>query len=156
MSTAAALDGALLTTLSAREFRDLRARLLNSDTNISYEARELRALLERQNRFPGMSASTLVHSPAAMALIITEYRSGRRSTSIEESRIGANAVRTLNLLQGSMLTQFLDSENDPKRIRADVKEYLENISCESGMFNRACERNSGIKPSRLQNPDTGR
>jgi hypothetical protein len=155
VGTAAKLDGMSLSSLSPAEFRALRAELLNPESNISYEARELRALLERTNRFPGMSASSLMNSPAAMALVITEYRSGRMSTSVEESRIGANAVRTLNIVLDDMLTPFLNSEDDPARIRAEISAYLDNIACETGMFNRACMRDPGLEPPRLSNLDAG-
>jgi hypothetical protein len=82
MSTAAQLDGKSLSTMSATAHRELRAMLLETNANISYETRELRALLERQHRSPGISASALLNSPATMALLITEYRSGRMPTSV--------------------------------------------------------------------------
>lgn len=140
MSTAAQLDGNDLNGMPAPLFRVLRSELLDTESNVSYEARELRALLDRQHRSPGISASSLLNSPDVMALLITEYRSGRMSTGSADSRIGANAIRTLGVIQDSTLAQFGESDADSIRVREAIGKYLARVRCESGMSNRACER----------------
>jgi hypothetical protein len=142
MSTAARLNDQSFSTLSARAHRALRAELLETNANISYEARELRALLERQHRSPGMPASALLSSPAKMALLITEYRSGRMPTMEEDSRVGANALRTLRLLQDDALAPFRGPDLDIAHIQAEIETYFAAARCKSGMSNRACARES--------------
>jgi hypothetical protein len=142
MSTAAQLDGQSISTLSATAHRKLRAQLLEVNSNITYETKELRALLERPHRSPGISASALLGSPATMALLITEYRSGRMSTAEENSPVGANALRTLRILQDDSLAPFRDPGFDAARTQAEVEAYFSAIRCKSGKSNRACARRS--------------
>ncbi len=139
LGTAAQNDGRLLTDLSASEYRQLRSRLLNPDSNITYAARELRALRERPIRYPGMGATELLHNPEAMALLISEYRKGRMPTAAARSGLNINAFSTLGLMQDGTLAQFDRPEEDPALARALIREYLTRIYCQSGMFNeRAC------------------
>jgi hypothetical protein len=147
MSTAAHLDGQSFSTMSATDYRELRALLLETNANISYETRELRALLERKHRSPGVSASALLNSPATMALLITEYRSGRVSTTNEKSPVGANALRTLRLLQDDALVPFRAPDFDSARVPAEIEAYFSAIRCRSGKSNRACARHSQSSPS---------
>lgn len=142
MSTAAELDGQSFSAMSATAHRGLRARLLDTNTNISYETRELRALLERKNRSPGISASELLNDPATMALLITEYRSGRMPTAEEKSPVGANALRTLRILHDDALAPFRGRDFDSARIQAEIEAYFSAIRCKSGKSNRACARSS--------------
>jgi hypothetical protein len=142
MSTAAQLNGQSLSTMSAAAHRRLRAQLLESNANIAYETRELRALLERPHRSPGISASALLNSPATMAILITEYRSGRMSTTDENSPVGANALRTLRLLSDDALAPFRGPDFDPARNRREIEAYFAAIRCKSGKSNRACARDS--------------
>jgi hypothetical protein len=146
MSTAAQIDGQSFSTLSATTHRRLRALLLETNANISYETRELRALLERQHRSPGISASALLNSPAIMALLITEYRSGRVPTTEENSPVGANALRTLRLLQDDALAPFRAPGFDTARSQAEIVAYFSAIRCKSGKSNRACARDSESSP----------
>jgi hypothetical protein len=120
--------------------------LLETSTNISYETRELRALLERQHRFPGISASAILDSPAIMALLVTEYRSGRMPTTEENSPVGANALRTLRLLQDEVLASFRAPDFDTPRIQAEIEAYFSAIRCKRGKSNRACARESPTVP----------
>jgi hypothetical protein len=153
MSTAAELDGRVFTGMSARQFRELRAQLLDPESNVAYEVRELRALLDRQHRAPGISASALANSPAVMALLITEYRSGRMASASADSRIGANAIRTLSVMQDGTLARFEDPDSDVIGIRAAIGEYLERVRCESGSFNRTCEREANpLQPTEPSKP----
>jgi hypothetical protein len=139
LGTAAELDGSSLANLSVSEYRKLRSRLLNPESNIAYEARELRALMERPIRFPGMSASALLHDPAAMALLVSEYRRGRMPSSADKSRLYINAFSTLGLMQDETLARFDKPEQDPVRARVLIREYLDHIYCRSGLFNaEAC------------------
>ena len=142
LSTAAQLDGQSFTNMSATAHRGLRALLLETNSNISYQTRELRSLMERKHRSPGMSASALLSSPATMALLITEYRSGRMPTTEENSPVGANALRTLRLLQDDALAQFRDPEFDVARSQAEIEAYFVSIRCKRGKSNRKCARES--------------
>jgi hypothetical protein len=150
MSTAAQLDGQSYSTMPATTHRELRARLLETNANISYEAKELRALLERQHRSPGISASALLSSTATMALLITEYRSGRMPTKEENSPVGANALRTLRLLAEDALAPFRGPDFDVARTRAEIEAYFAAIRCKVGKSNRACARAS--KAARTTQP----
>jgi hypothetical protein len=148
MSTAAQLDGQPFSTMSATAHRGLRAQLLETNANISYETRELRALLERQHRSPGISASALLSSPATMALLVTEYRSGRMSTTEENSPVGANALRTLRLLEDDSLASFRSPDFDIAHTQAEIEAYFSAIRCQHGKSNRACARGSQGLPVR--------
>jgi hypothetical protein len=139
LGTAAHIDGRPLAELSASEYRSLRSRLLTPESNIGYEARELRSLRDRPGRFPGMSASALLHDPAAMALLISEYRKGRMSTTAGESPLNINAFSTLELMQDGTLARFDRPDEDPAGVRLLIREYLGEVYCQSGLFNeRAC------------------
>jgi hypothetical protein len=146
MSTAAQLDGQSFATMPASAHRKLRAKLLETNTNISYEVRELRSLLERPHRSPGLSASALLSNPATMALLITEYRSGRMSTAEENSPVGANALRTLRLLQDDAIASFRHPDFDTARSQADIEAYFAAIRCKSGKSNRKCARDPQRAP----------
>jgi hypothetical protein len=147
MSTAAELDGQSFSVMSPASHRALRTRLLATDTNISYEARELRALLQRAHRSPGISASALLNSPAKMALLVTEYRSGRMPTREDSSPVGANALRTLRLMHEDALAPFREPDFDSARSRMEIEAYFAAVRCTSGKSNRACARQSRNPPS---------
>jgi hypothetical protein len=141
LSTAAQIDGALLETMSPSEFRSLRAQLLDAESNIVYAARELRALLEQKNRYPGMSADTLIHDPFVMALLITEYRMGRLQTPSESSHLTASAFGALRWIQNETLELFDRDAADARVVQSQIGEYLHFINCESGIFNAtACKK----------------
>jgi hypothetical protein len=152
MSTAAQLDGQSFATMSASAHRKLRAKLLEANTNISYESRELRSLLERKHRSPEVSASALLGNPATMALLITEYRSGRMSTTEENSPVGENALRTLRLLQDDVLAPFRAPGFDVARSQAEIEAYFVAIRCKSGKSNRRCARESQKLPEAQKTP----
>ena len=147
LSTAAQLDGQSFTNMPATAHRGLRDLLLETNSNISYETRELRSLLERQHRSPGMTASALLRSPATMALLITEYRSGRMPTTGENSPVGANALRTLRLLRDDALATFRDPGFDIARSQAEIEAYFVSIRCKRGKSNRKCARESRKSPT---------
>lgn len=136
LSTGARLDGKRLGQLSGSEYRALRSRLLDPESNIAYAARELRALRDRPNRYPGMPADALIDRPDAMALLITEYRMGRLSTSSETSRLGINAFSALGLIEDGTLDRFGRNVNDTRRMRAASRAYLTDVYCRRGMFNQ--------------------
>jgi hypothetical protein len=140
LSTAAKLDGEPLEDLSASEYRNLRSRLLDPEQNIAYQARELRDLLEQENRFPGIDAGTLIHNPFAMALLITEYRMGRSGTPSESSRLTASAFGALRRIHDGRVNVFDRSQADMAAVQTEIRAYLQYINCESGIFNAsACE-----------------
>jgi hypothetical protein len=140
LSTAARLDDKEIAALSAPEFRSLRSRLLEPALNIAYEARELRALLERQHRYPGIGASELIHEPAVMALLITEYRVGRRGTPNDSTRLSGAAFDALRWILRGDVDYFGRDATETMRIQEEVRAYLHYIHCESGIFNASgCE-----------------
>lgn len=134
LSTAAQLDGKMLADLAPAEFRQLRARMLDDALNIRYAAKELRALLERRHRFPGMSAETLIHDPFVMALIITEYRMGRLGSDPERSKLSAAAFYTLRVVDDLTLASFGRDADDVIRARVGIRAYLDHVYCERGLF----------------------
>lgn len=139
MGTAAELDGESFTELSAAQYRTLRARLMQPESNIEYEARELRSLLDRSIRSPGISAPELLDDPATIAILVSEYRAGRMPTANSKTRLGIRAFSTLELMQNGTMPGFEYESDDPERVKAGIGTYLRNIHCESGIFNEgAC------------------
>jgi hypothetical protein len=140
LSTAVLSDGRRYADLPAADFRLYRSRLLNPVSNIRYQAKELRSLLERKNRFPGTTADELIHQPSVMALLITEYRMGRLKTPVDDSRLSAAAFAALRYFLQDALFMFDRKQSDIQSIQAQIETYLDYIYCESGIFNeRACE-----------------
>jgi hypothetical protein len=140
LSTAAKLDGEPLDSLSASAYRKLRSQLLDPAQNVAYQARELRDLLEQEDRFPGIGAETLIHDPFAMALLITEYRMGRSGMPSENSRLTASAFGALRRIHDGGVNLFDRDPADTATIQAEIRAYLHYINCESGIFNAsACE-----------------
>jgi hypothetical protein len=82
-----------------------------------------------------------------MALLVTEYRSGRMPTPEESSPVGANALRTLRLLQDEALAVFRDHGFDSASSRAGIEAYFSAVRCKMGKSNRACARESRASPS---------
>jgi len=140
LSTAAGIDGASLEDLSAAQYRTLRMRLLSPESNIAYEARTLRSLLEQNNRYPGMTAGRLIANPFVMALLVTEYRMGPLGTPSDKSRLSASAFGALSWIQNVTLDLFGRPPDQVRDIRSGIREYLRYINCESGIFNAsACD-----------------
>lgn len=140
LSTAALVDGETLASLSPRRFRRLRKDLLTDERNIAYQAREMRALLEREHRFPGLGPDELIREPFVMALLITEYRTGRSAAASIDSRLDANAFSALRILRRDMLQRFRRKPDEVAAIRKAIGEYLTYIYCDSGIFNSGvCE-----------------
>jgi hypothetical protein len=140
LSTAARLDGAELEGLTASEYRGLRSRLLDPEQNIAYQARELRALLEQEHRFPGIGAQALIHDPYVMALLVTEYRIGRLETPNGSSRLSGAAFDALRWIEQGSVDLFDRIPAEMAQIRSEVRAYLRHIYCDSGIFNSsACE-----------------
>ncbi|MDX1562613.1 MAG: hypothetical protein R3305_06775 [Gammaproteobacteria bacterium] len=135
LSTAAQLDGVAFESMSPAEYRALRRRLLDGDTNIAYAAKELRSLLERPHRYPGIDPQTLIEDPSIMALLITEYHVGRSSAPNDTSRLSANAFNALEFIDDVTLDRFGRDASDSAHIRAKLRSYLDGIYCDSGIFN---------------------
>lgn len=140
MSTALENAGENMEALTPAEFKAFRTELMSPASNIRHQARELRLLLERNNRFPGISADNLIHDPAIMALVMSEYRAGRSSTPSESSRLSANAFADMEGFLGNDYYLFGRPANDTALIQDQVWEYLDFIYCSSGIFNASvCE-----------------
>lgn len=135
ISTAAQVDERDYAQLPPDAFRELRRRLLAPATNIDYAARELRALLDRPSRSPGIAAAALLQDPAAMALLVSEYRKGRMPGPALGRPLNINAFSTLELMQDGSLAQFDSPALDPERSRSAIRGYLDQIYCRSDLFN---------------------
>jgi hypothetical protein len=135
LSTAAANDALELSDVSPALFKRYRAMLLDPMQNIEYQSRELRRLLDRANRFPGITAEELIHNPFAMTLIMSEYRARPQETPAQESKLSGNAFFDLQQMMRKDLYIFERDEADVALIRDAVTQYLEYIHCESGIFN---------------------
>ncbi len=86
-----------------------------------------------------MRSFALLHDPAAMALLISEYRKGRMATAAAESQLSINAFSTLDLMVDGTVSRFDRPEQDSAGAASLIAGYLEGIYCHSGMFNeRAC------------------
>lgn len=130
LSTAVSIDGSDYTSLSPRDFRQYRSRLLDPAENIGYQARVLRWLLQRNNRSAAMSADALIHDPEVMAVLITEYRVGPSRTPMDPNIRRTRAVATLRLMHGRDLYVF-GRPGDDAGVRGQIDAYLTYINCES-------------------------
>lgn len=130
ISTAASGDGLATNPLSPADFARYRAALLNPDTNIEYQARELRRLLERDVRFPGITGEELVRNPRAMALLMSEYRAGPQNAEAEDSRIGMTGLRDLRHMLVDGVYVFGRGEAETALIRDRVFWYLDDAYCD--------------------------
>ena len=143
MSPAAAIqsDGRHLAAITPKEFRIYRASLLNPNLNIRYQAKELRSLLEKENRSPGITSEELINSPQVMSLLLSEYRMGRKNSLRNSTGFGAGSLGALRLLMDEEdLYMFSRSFSDSLQIREKIRDYLDYIFCSSGIFNpSACE-----------------
>lgn len=109
--------------------------LFDPARNIGYQARELRRLLERDNRFPGMTAEELIHDPFAMTLAMSEYRAGPLDTPSNSTRRSGNAFFDLEGMLREELYIFERDPADAAQIRTATSEYLGYIYCESDIYN---------------------
>lgn len=134
ISTAAGNDGILSAALSARRFRQYRTILLDPLQNIGHLAREVRLLLDRGNRFPGIAAGELVHNAHAMALVLSEYRMGRQGAGSNTARIGASGLWDLGHMERGDVYIFGRDAPEVQRIQEGVRRYLDHAYCEKGIF----------------------
>jgi hypothetical protein len=140
ISTAVSADRLPYDSLPHRDFKQYRATLLDPDRNIAYQASVLRQLLDRDIRYPGITADTLVHDPFAMALLMSEYRAGPQHVAAEESRLSANAFYDLSFMLDDAVFIFGRDTGESRLIRQQVQDYLDFIYCDSGIFNQGvCE-----------------
>jgi hypothetical protein len=131
ISTAVRVDGGNYDLISPEEFRRYRSRLLDPSANIHYQAGELRLLLDRDSRSPGLSADALIDMPGTMALLITEYRVGRIDGPVDPAIRRANAVSALRFMHSRDLYIFSRAEEDVLRVRSQIEGYLTHMNCES-------------------------
>ena len=141
ISTAIQGENRHIDTITPKEFKVYRASLLDPDLNIRYQAKELRSLLDRVDRSPGISSVELINSPKVMSLLLSEYRMGRKSSLRDSTGFGAGSLGALRLLMDEeSLYMFNRSFSDALQIREKIRDYLDYIFCSSGIFNTgACE-----------------
>lgn len=152
LSTAVENGDRYMDDVSHGEFHKIRSELLASRTNIRHAARELRALLERENRFPGITSGALLEDPYKVALLLSEYRAGWKDTPADSSRQSANAFADMQLLLGDEVFLFGMSTARVNRLQLDVREYLDHIYCDSGIFNSGVCDGWLSSPARNQEP----
>jgi hypothetical protein len=140
ISTAIGNDGLEYRTVSAATFKKYRSMLLDPARNIRFQAREMRRLLNRDNRLPGITAEELIHYPAGMALLLSEYRMGRQAARIGAARLSVEAFGDLGHMQEDEVYIFDRDAADVRQIQEGVRKYLDFIYCEKGIFNASvCE-----------------
>lgn len=130
ISTAVRIDGASYDSISNRTFHRYRSRLLDPNENIRYQARELRLLLDGHAR-ESLDAEDLVHDPATMARLITEYRVGRRPTSYDPHVRRSSAVSTLRFMHAADIEFFNRPRAEAVRMRKVIEDYLTYLNCET-------------------------
>jgi hypothetical protein len=141
ISTAAGNDGKRFATFSIGGFRQYRSELLDPVQNIRHLGREVRLLLDRNNRFPGIAAQELIHHPSALALLMSEYRMGRQAADSSAARLGSSGLRDLGYLEKNDVYIFGRSAADVLLIQGKVSAYLDNVYCEKDIFIPwVCER----------------
>ncbi|GMV23218.1 MAG: hypothetical protein AMXMBFR57_31670 [Acidimicrobiia bacterium] len=129
ISTAVGLDAAGNSVITPHTFHLYRSRLLNPAENIRYQARELRASLDRQRRGTPMDANGLVHDPATMARLVTEYRVGHLPESFDPDVRRTSAESTLRFMYAGEF--FNRSAEGVMRIRQGLERYLTYLNCET-------------------------
>lgn len=140
VSTVVSSDKLEADPVSPATFGRYRAALLDPDTNIEYEARALRQLLDRDSRFPGITSEDLVRDPFAMALLMSEYRAGPEDKDAKDSRIGATGLRDLRHMLADAVYIFGRDEAEMVLIRDEVFQYLDDTYCHGERVNRwACD-----------------
>jgi hypothetical protein len=130
ISTAVRIDGASYDSISTRTFHRYRSSLLDPDENIRYQARVLRLLLDRNAPDSPLDAEGLVHDPATMARLITEYRVGRLPTSFDPDVRRSSAVSTLRFMHADG-ELFNRPRADVVRMRKVIEDYLTYLNCET-------------------------
>ena len=132
ISTAVRLDGASYGSISIHTFHRYRSRLLDPNENIRYEARELRRLLlDRHAPDWPLDADGLVHDPATMARLITEYRVGRLPTSFDPHVRRSSAVSTLRFMHAADMELFNRPRAEVVRMREVIEDHLTYLNCET-------------------------
>jgi hypothetical protein len=142
ISTAIQSENRHIDAITPKEFKVYRASLLDPSLNIRYQAKELRSLLERKDRSPGITSVELINNPQAMSLLLSEYRMGRKGSLRNSKGFGAGSLGALRLLMDNERPyMFGRSFSDSLQIREKIRDYLDYIFCSSGIFNAgACER----------------
>lgn len=139
LSTAIGNAGLDANEITHREFHRLRGELLSPEANIRHAALELRLLLERKNRFPGITAEELLGDTFKLALLLSDYRAGWSNTPAESSRLSANAFSDIRFLLIDMIYLFGREPTRVNQIQEQFRTYLDYIYCDSKIFNeRTC------------------
>jgi hypothetical protein len=135
VSNAATNDKQEFASMAPADFKNYRSTLLDPLQNLEYQAKELRQLLEREIRFPGITAEELVHDPFIMTLLMSEYRMGRQGVPVSTSRLSGNALFDLRPLRDASIYIFDRDAAESTQIQNYVGEYLDYVNCEREMFN---------------------
>lgn len=131
ISTAVRIDGGRYNSISAHTFHRYRSSLLDPDENIRYQARELRLLLDRHALDSPLDADGLVHDPATMARLITEYRVGRLPASFDPGVRRSSAMSTLRFMHSADIELFNRPRAEVLRMRKVIEDYLTYLNCET-------------------------
>jgi hypothetical protein len=142
ISTAVNSDYLAYDGMPHSEFKAYRKNLLDPAQNIKYEAQILRRLLDRDHRYPGISAQEIIHDPFVMALVMSEYRGGAQEADNESSRLSGNAFYDLEHLLREGVFIYNRDPSEVTEIQGKVVDYLDYIYCDSGIFNESVCENS--------------
>ena len=146
ISSAITADGKDPYKLSPREHWEYRQKLLETPSNIDYVAKYLRFLLNRQNRFPKISAEELLNNPRAMAIAATEYNRGPTSSLNEEAMPNAYGLQVVSLLTSPIISTILGRELPEGGKR--IKQYIEE---NKGLLTRAKVQHDGESDMKFSN-----
>lgn len=139
ISTAAKADGLDPDAIPPRQFKAYRAALIDPARNIAYQALELRQILDLDNRFPGLTAEALIRDPAAMGILMSEYRFGRQEADRADVRVGSAALWDLQHMLEQGVFVFGRGDAEAASIRTDIRAYLDGKYCgEAPLTNSAC------------------
>lgn len=129
ISTAVGIDGANYDSISIGTFHQTRLKLLDPGNNIRYQARVLRFFLDRQTQGSPLDAEGLVHDPATMARLVTEYRVGRLPESFDSDVRRSSAESTLRFMHAAEF--FNRPSEEVMQIRKLIEDHLTYLNCEA-------------------------
>ena len=138
ISAAAKAGGKDYATLTREEYQSYRTKLFNTALNIDYLAKYVRYLLDRKNRYLGISSTGLLSDPNAMAVIATEYNRGETDTALVDAKPNKYGFEIVSLLvEGSPLYAIFDT-----KLNGEDKKIGEYLDSKKGMISKSIEDSS--------------